>query len=130
MHPKKHNLLNHNNLIEFLFQSPFWIIMYGSGLVIPLSALTWVLYGLGLYYHPKRYPLPHIAFLDFFAETMIWVRTESSYPKLIKKIINLILTTMAVIGIPYLFYIYFNYLFDVWYRGEIVPIKDLLNLWK
>ncbi|WP_373033657.1 hypothetical protein [Sulfurovum sp.] len=126
MHPKQHPLLNPKNLLELVFQSPFWLLMYGTGGIFILSAFAWVFYGLGLHVHPKLYPLPHIAILDFISETMIWLRKESGYSVVVIKLSNFILAIVALIGIPYLFLKYASYLFWLW-MGEDAGWRTILG---
>lgn len=119
MNWKKHPILEPRNMLELLFQSPFWVLIYGSGLVFPLVAFTWLIYGLGWYISPKLYPLPHSVLLELFAEYLIWVRTDSDYSQKKIKAISILISAVCLIGMPLLFILYFRFLFWVWF-GEHV----------
>jgi hypothetical protein len=81
MHPKDHQLFKHANLLELAIQSPFWIFAYGTGFIFFLQIFAWVFYGLGWHHHPKTYPMPHVFFFDFVAESMRWIRYEAEWNK-------------------------------------------------
>lgn len=85
MHPKNHPLLHPKNILELIFQIPIWIILYGSGLIVIVTAFSWFLYAVGQHIHPKKYPLIHVLLMDFLAELIIWVRVESKYSGNTKK---------------------------------------------
>jgi len=112
-----------------LLQSPFWILFYGTGLIFFLQLFTWVVYGLGWYIHPRRYPMPHAAFMDLFAETTLWLRKESElsrrHPLLCNALVYFI-ALVALVGFPYLFIVYFHYL--AWlYLND--PVSKWLGVW-
>jgi hypothetical protein len=114
---KKHPILEPRNMLELLFQSPIWVIIYGSGIVFPLVAFTWLIYGLGWHISPKLYPLPHTALLELFAEYLIWVRADSGFSKKKVKIILILVSAICLLGIPLFFIFYFKFLFWAWF-GE------------
>jgi hypothetical protein len=114
MHPREHPLLVPKNLLELLFQVPVWMFVYGSGLVILMSALAWLMYGLGQHIHPKLYPLPHVAVLDWLAESLIWVRTESEYTGSARTSRIVLLSLAIVVGVPVVFLGYLGYLSWLW----------------
>jgi len=131
MHPKNHPLLNRWNLGELLIQSPFWIFFYGTGLIFPLQMLTWVVYGLGWYIHPRLYPLPHTTLMDFYAESILWLKNESSFGKQHPKLgrITVYFITVAVlIGIPALFIYYFRFLAWLYLDEPVAQFKELWRL--
>lgn len=126
MHPRDHPLLLPKNLLELLFQSPFWIFIYGTGAVFLLNAFAWLIYGLGWYMHPKRYPMPHAALLDLVAETMLWLRNESELPKSRRNGLITILAIICVVVIPLFFLVYVEYLFWL-YFGEEGPFLRVIR---
>ena len=79
-----------------------------------MSAVAWLMYGLGQHIHPKLYPLPHAAVLDLLAETLIWVRTESSYTGFARTGLILLISMTIMVGVPVLFFGYIGYLAWLW----------------
>jgi hypothetical protein len=67
---REHELPRPANLVELLIQSPAWVILYSTGLVVFAEPFQWMLYGLGIWIRPDRYPLPHITLLDFAAHCL------------------------------------------------------------
>ncbi len=128
MHPKDHPVVSWRNLLELLFQAPFWIILYGTGLTFVLQMLTWVFYGMGWYYHPRKYPMPHAQLMEFYAESMRWLRNDSGlskkYPKIAKAIAYAISAT-ALIGFPFVFVKYCRYLAWLYLGGSITSFQAI-----
>lgn len=130
MHPKNHPLLRDGNLLELLLQSLFWVFFYGTGLIFFLQLSTWVVYGLGWYIHPRRYPMPHAAFMDLFAESILWLRKESEFGQRHRLLCNALVysvTHAAIIGFPYLFIVYFHYLTRLYLNGPVSAFQAIWN---
>ena len=132
MHPKNHPLAQPKNLIELLlFQSWFWVIFYGTGIIFFLEIFTYVAYALGWYIHPKLYPLPHTTFLDFYAEFVLWLRKESVLGKNRPQLVTLIvyaITLFVVVGLILLFVIYFRYLAWLWLKEPVQLVKRIIYI--
>ncbi|WP_133062291.1 hypothetical protein [Paraburkholderia hospita] len=131
MHPKDHPAVSFKNLLELLFQAPFWIILYGTGATFFIQMLTWVFYGLGWYYHPRIYPMPHSQLMDFYAESMRWLRNESrlsrKHPR-IARILAYTISAFAFAGFPFIFVKYCHYLAWLYLGDTISGYQRLWNL--
>ena len=88
--------------------------MYGTGGIFVLNAISWVVYGLGWHIHPKLYPLLHVTILDLLAETMIWIRTESTYSDIKQRVLVMTISLVAIVAIPTVFLVYAKFLFWLW----------------
>ncbi|WP_027710435.1 hypothetical protein [Zooshikella ganghwensis] len=124
---KSHPYRVPKNIIELAFQSPIWIVIYGSGLIFPLTGFIWLIYGLGLYMSPKLYPLPHTALLELVAEYLIWIRKSSKYSDNKKKTITIFVSILCIVAIPVLFVAYFKFLFGLWFGDQLAWFNHFLN---
>ena len=127
MHPKSHPLFKHGNLIELAIQSPFWVFAYGTGFVFFLEIFAWIVYGLGWHHHPRTYPLPHSIFLDFVAESMRWIRYESTWGIAKKRLCLWVLGIGSLILFPLVFVYYLKLLFWLWFGGAASGFQQLFN---
>lgn len=126
-HPREHPIFKNGNLLELIFQSPVWVIIYGTGLIFILNAFAWCVYGLGWYHHPKTYPMPHAILLDFWAETMRWIKFESSWSCKKKKYSLFTMGISSVILFPLIFIYYFKFLFGIWFGNDLVILWDVFS---
>jgi len=128
MHPKDHPVVSGRNLLELFLQAPFWIIFYGTGLTFVLQMATWVLYGMGWYVHPRKYPMPHAQLMEFYAESVRWLRTESNlsrqHPKIAKSTAWAI-STAVFIALPVVFVKYCHYIAWLYLGGAVTPFQAI-----
>ena len=128
MHPKDHPIFKHGNLFELFVQSPYWVFFYGTGLVFVLEMFSWVLYGLGLNFHPKTHPLPHVFVLDFLSEFMRWIRCESGWGRVARWFWLSILAVVGLVFVPFVFVYYFKFIFWFWFDEQGSGIGELLKI--
>jgi hypothetical protein len=91
-----------------------------------MEIFAWLVYGLGWHIHPSRYPLPHVMVLDFLAEVQRWLRREANLSNRTRYVLRILISTVTIVGVPFLFVTYVKYLFWLWSGHHAVDILEWL----